>query len=374
MYLEEEIYMLNSVTIKGYQSLKDIVIEFSPTFTVLTGVGNVGKTAVFRAIRWVTEGRPLGTPFMRDDQDFTNVLLSLSKGDSKIVIAKDRDSKNSCYAITTDGGEPHTFEGTSVPDEIAEILNLSDINIQDQFSPYFLILDPPGKVARYLNSITGLDEVDSIIFDISKAIRTEESKIALLENDIKWKTDELEKHHKLDLDDFKSNLDSFISLEENYIDVEIDINALTEYANKLETLLKNDIKLSDDDIQTGKLLADAAAKYNQVDNDIQKLELAASEIELIQKWLIWYGEVCEEAAKHNLEESLSTYRILSSQVTALKTKASLIETCDADISKIVVAIDLGINEKNDLIPKLVTCPKCKQQLSAAAKEELLSNL
>ena len=112
--------------------------------------------------------------------DKTEVTLSkdvrINKKGEKVVTGQK-------YTIDQGALGNHNFEGfsTSVPDQIEETLNLSELNIQEQFDIPFLVMTSPGEIARTINRITKLEKVDEWVSKLTTKVNQNNTKIKLLE-------------------------------------------------------------------------------------------------------------------------------------------------------------------------------------------------
>ena len=122
-----EFASLSSVRVVNFQSIKDSTINFG-RLSVLVGAGDVGKSAVLRAIRaaFLNEGHDDG---IRHGASSCEVTLSFSDG-AVIFWSKDK-GKGGCYVFSSVGVSEQTFSktGGAVPDEIAEYLGIGEIEV-----------------------------------------------------------------------------------------------------------------------------------------------------------------------------------------------------------------------------------------------------
>ena len=163
--------MIKKVTIQGFQSHSDTVLEFAPGVNYILGTTDSGKTSVLRAMRWLVENRPSGNAFRSYWSEFTRVTLETDQ--HKIVREKGKDD---FYQLN--GKTKFTALRMTVPDEITNALNLSPINFQHQMDVPFLIGTgyTPGTVAEHFNKVANLSVLDrvrnNLNSDISKLTTT----------------------------------------------------------------------------------------------------------------------------------------------------------------------------------------------------------
>jgi hypothetical protein len=71
---------------------------------------------------------------------------------------------------------------SEVPDEVQKALNFGDLNIQSQLDQHFLITSPPGEVARVINNVIRIEQVDEWVAETTSRINRANSEIRILES------------------------------------------------------------------------------------------------------------------------------------------------------------------------------------------------
>src|SRR5690554_6424307 len=175
--------MIKRLVIRNFQSHKDTSLEFVPGVNVIIGQSDSGKTAIIRALRWAVWNRPLGDSFKSHWGGDTSVLVEMDE--CRVERFKGKEDH---YKLWVDDGlEPLEFKafGVDPPDEIGRALGFSELNLQNQHDPAFLISNNPGEVARHFNKVANIDQIDSSlraveswIRSINQDIRTQESNIS----------------------------------------------------------------------------------------------------------------------------------------------------------------------------------------------------
>jgi DNA repair exonuclease SbcCD ATPase subunit len=72
--------------------------------------------------------------------------------------------------------------GVSVPEQVSEFFNWSEVNIQKQQDPAFLLSKGAGEVATFLNKTVRLDSIDTHIQAASALLRGDKAALALLQS------------------------------------------------------------------------------------------------------------------------------------------------------------------------------------------------
>jgi energy-coupling factor transporter ATP-binding protein EcfA2 len=159
--------MIKAISVKGYQSLYDISLEMG-RFTVIYGESDVGKSALYRAIRGLLTTES-GDSFISRGEKSSSVHITMNSGD-KIAWVK-RRGQSSEYVLNG----KISRRSKRVPEEIAKVLRITPIvvdgdtfypNLRGQFDSLFLLFDSSLKRARVLGSLisnvllTGIRQVN----------------------------------------------------------------------------------------------------------------------------------------------------------------------------------------------------------------------
>ena len=157
--------MLDHISIKGFQSLRDVDIDLGK-FTVMVGPSGSGKSAFVRAVlKMVRNDAVSGTSGGEDwshlPPKVANAEVTLDIDGRKIKWVK---GKSNSYFI--DGESLHKV-GRGCPDEVQDVLKMRELtfdgadsyhlNFAQQFDMPFLLDDSGSKVAKILGEITNVN-------------------------------------------------------------------------------------------------------------------------------------------------------------------------------------------------------------------------
>ena len=151
--------------IQNFQAHTKTKIEFDPGVTTIIGPSDVGKSAVLRALRWLCLNAPQGSAFIRHQTPGTAIKLIV---DGQLITRK-RTANENLYAINQE--PPFKSFGFGVPEPIVSLLHVSDLNFQQQHDAPFWLSLSPAEVARQLNAIVNLSEIDRALAHSSKCVR-----------------------------------------------------------------------------------------------------------------------------------------------------------------------------------------------------------
>ena len=145
--------MLTEVELTNFQAHRSRSLTFSPNVNVIVGPTNAGKSSVFRAIRWLVEHKPI-TGLQTFGEDHTEVTIASEVG----RVTRFKHPSEGYGNKVADA----TFVAcaTKQPSEVQATLGLSEINLQGQHDPPFLLSLSPGQMAKELNRIVDLSIID----------------------------------------------------------------------------------------------------------------------------------------------------------------------------------------------------------------------
>jgi DNA repair ATPase RecN len=357
-------WMIKSIAIANFQSHLRTKLDLSEGVNVIVGPSDGGKSAIFRAINWVLTNRPLGDDFRSNRGGETAVTISVD--DLNVTRAKDDQNLyeilDSSFYVTT----LRAF-GTDVPEEITKILNMGKINMQSQMDAPFLLADSSGEVARTLNQIVNLEEIDASLSEASKRIRS------------------IETSYKMDSilsESIQKRIEEYDYLEE----MELAVSELEAKEAMLKSV-KSEIQLTEDFIiRYQKLLftlpevqkvIDLEPKVDEILNDILDYARSIEEINYITGMidtLILLIKMREEAEElTSLEETTNglliecnDHNILTKENTELKTTISFVQL----FSDSLVELDETIKTSESEFAKKMgrICLLCGQTIKTKKKE------
>lgn len=156
---------IDSITLKNFQIHKNTTLEFSPGVNVILGETDQGKSSIAKALYWFFFNRPSGDEFISTGKKECRVQITSGANIASRV--KNTSGLNQYILNDTEFNALRT----DVPDEIKQALKITDTNIQLQFDPPFLLDLNAGDVAKKLNTVIGISEIDSSLKYINSVVR-----------------------------------------------------------------------------------------------------------------------------------------------------------------------------------------------------------
>lgn len=389
--------MLKDYTLKNFQSHENSKLEFSPGLNAIIGLSDKGKSVLLRGLVWLVLNEApedfirwgTGTKGKRGAEisGTASSEVTIERDGKSLPVRRTKGHEINCYAC---GEEDFNTIGKAVPEEVARVLNLSDINIQTQFARHYLLFETGGTIASTFNKLTNLDKVDDIVTLLNSDLNKMNQRKVYAQEELEKKEEQLKKFGYL------------AELEENVIICEdIDKEFAEHTASRCSlTRLVNSFKEHTDSI------ANADTQLVALSELLNSMKISKGKLEVIEVDL---GNLDKEAASlHNIIADLldaqdrlkdigGSLPVLSKQMDLLKNQASLesaIEKVHSFRDKLktlitnsndndenkqttednIAASHKSLAELTKQFEEVDTCALCEQPLTKAAKKTMLENL
>lgn len=221
--------MIKAIYLTNFQSHKHSELELHEGVNVIVGPSDSGKTAILRALNWVLRNRPSGEAFRSHWGGDTDVVIRTEEA----TIGRLRSKSRNEYVV---GLHEHdqTFKavGRDVPEEILQLLNMDDINIQSQMDAPFLLSESPAEVARVLNRVASLDDIDRAHAGIASMARQTQGHLSHAEVEVTRLTETLKEFDHLP--DMKARMEALERAEKRIQGTKQNVTHLTKLVEGLE--------------------------------------------------------------------------------------------------------------------------------------------
>jgi chromosome segregation ATPase len=268
--------MLESLLVEHFQIHEKKIIDLSPEVTTIVGPNDVGKSALLRALGWVTLNVPSGADFIGEfgAAPFARATL---KFDGHKVIRK-RSTTTNLYKL--DDAVYRSFGIGSVPEDIAKALNVSEANFQWQLEPHFWFSDTAGQVSKKLNQIINLTSIDTSLANVASELRKAKATVEVTQDRLKESKEELQslkwvQEFNEDLHELESIQDQIDELDDSILPLEILLDQTLDARDRVKTT-----NLAAED---GKKLIEELARVRELTDDINSLGKTLREFDKYRK-------------------------------------------------------------------------------------------
>ena len=337
--------MIKAIELDNFQSHKNTALDFHSGVNVITGRSDSGKTSIFRALRWLAFNQPRGRGFISHWADQAHVVLYV---DDDWVERSAGKSRN-LYKWSVDSSDFKAF-GAGVPEEIQDLLKLSDINLQPQLDAPFLLSESAGGVARHFNDVANLDVIDLATSNVNKLESRLKNRIQTLiksSEELEEKLtlydglDEIEKE-LYEVEALDNRIKNLYSDKDKLVEIIGDLKIVQEDIRKKEPFLKLSDEL-EDCITVRDKVRDYLGWILDLGNLIDSIRETESQIKISKSITRLSGELQELLGESAVKRQLiSAETALSRNITELhdvRVKMS--------ISEATVALSQGLNELID---------------------------
>lgn len=181
--------MIHKAELTNFQSHANTVVEFSPFVNAICGDSDHGKSGLLRGIIWALTNKPTGlgnvSDWIRTEKGAikANQRCAVKLTTPKGAVTRERTSGFNGYVV--DGAkEPLAAIRDSVPDEISQFFNITELNIQQQHDPHFMVTMSPPEAARFMNRLVNLSAIDACVSKVEGKKRAADATVARLTSDL----------------------------------------------------------------------------------------------------------------------------------------------------------------------------------------------
>lgn len=249
--------MFKAIEINNYQSHKHTVLDLHEGVNVVIGSSASGKTAIFRAIGWIKNNRPLSTRqlsrWIKDKGKLKGEASATLTTKDGHTISRVRSKDENYYQI--DDQEHFDAPKAQVPEEVTKLLNLTEVNVQNQMDQPFLVSFTGPEVSRFLNNVIRMDIIDKTLSNAEKRKRQYRKKIEELTHQ---------------LGDVQIEIDAFAWLDGPVNDIVPRIEVITAKKEEIDASIQ-DIEKSIQDIKYWKNTIPKISDWHRVQQIIDSL-------------------------------------------------------------------------------------------------------
>jgi hypothetical protein len=156
--------MITRIEIDNFQVHRRVRFDLDRV-TVFVGPNDTGKSALLRALRWLSINQPAGEAFRAWNSPETAVA---AKTDGRWVERVRSDNTNK---FILDGKNLPAAGRGGIPQDVAELLNIGEDNFQSQLDLPFWFVETGPELSRKLNRIVNLDLIDVALGEAANLTR-----------------------------------------------------------------------------------------------------------------------------------------------------------------------------------------------------------
>lgn len=225
--------MITRLIIRRFQFHLYRVLELDRVNTIV-GTNDRGKSAIVRALRWLTTNKPRGSDFVQHGAPNTAVTAVVDG--HRVTRIKGKDEN--LYLL--DGRELGAV-GSEVPHDIADILRLDeDINFQGQHDSPFWFNESSAEVSRQLNEVVDLSIIDTTLANLGVALRRAKTEREVVADRLTAaKADKESSSFALDAREDLERLTALESKDTQINQRHSDLRTIFDQARGIETMLRS---------------------------------------------------------------------------------------------------------------------------------------
>jgi len=367
--------VITELDIYNFQSWEEGHFQFHPGVNIIVGPSDKGKSAMLRSIRWVVWNRPSGNSVVSWWGGPTSVELVTPEG----IVIRTKDKKGDTYTLGIAGRKDMKFKafGLSVPPEISQLLDISEVNFQKQIDQPFLLSLTPGERATYFNKIAKMDMIDIGSTNINSWIRdltsiigapaTKDKPSTGLIKQIEDTTKALVKFDTLDI--YETDMEVLEIKNTNFISL---CNRKTQLYKLIESIdyvnagieKESEILIMEDDINEvitsiNEVRSKRSARHD-LSLKIQAIDWIDDQIEEKKKLIELESQVVGSlVALHDRREKIKLF----TELTSLSRKIKILDTQISDFNADLIESEKNFNRN---FPEI--CPLCGSRITHIKNE------
>lgn len=362
--------MFQFLKIEKFQSHENTLLHFDKGVNVIFGLSQAGKTAITRAMRLLIDNRPLGGRFFSDfagDKGDTKITLGIDNQEIAIIksirVNKEGEKQVTKTAYTI-GDMEFSSPKDQVPDQIVAALNISELNIQKQFDPPFLVSSSGGEIAKTINRITRLEEVDGWVSELTSEINSNNRDITRMEAEAKGLIQEIAVYKDIEeteqiINELQSKTGEIAGLLIRQNDLD---KLLVSFENAIRTLEKFDG------------VADACKHIEEA----EELQIEIIGYEVLEQMLANYeSKAFDDENLVRAERYVTKSEKIDSEIVLffeMRSRLRVYEQAVDDVEQKVLGLENAKMQYVDLLRKIKKCPTCFADINAKHLKAIEDNL
>jgi DNA repair exonuclease SbcCD ATPase subunit len=150
--------MFTQLQLTNFQCHNALEVPLS-RITTICGESDSGKSAIIRALCWLLYNNLQGDSFITHGQTTCKVALDI---DNEGKLIRHKTTKSNGYTLP-DGSICNAI-GRDIPESVAQLIRVSDLNVQYQFDAPFWFSLSAGQLTKELNLIADIAWLDRLMY------------------------------------------------------------------------------------------------------------------------------------------------------------------------------------------------------------------
>lgn len=361
---------IKKIQLDNFGKHSDLTVNFSKDTNVIFGKTGSGKSTVKKAITWVLTNSIKGDNVRKEGSKKTSVILTTDKN---IEIEKVKSSSINRYILRIPNKEEQIFDkcGTSIPEEILEVINLNEIqiddetinlNIADQVALPFLMDKSATFRMKLFNKLTGNDILDKLFGRFNKDILKIKRDITSTEDQKKENEIEVQK-----VKEEKEILDK--KIEQSDVLFGIVHKNYKIYTNLLKYI---ELHKKREEIQTQikNINIPEVTEIKEVTKEIEEFEQLKTVLNRLEKQEIIKDRVRDELKKivipaldlEEITEEIQQFESISEALNSINIKNEKLSVLKGELKSVKIDIKDLEKEHKELHKSVKICETCGQEV------------
>lgn len=263
--------MIEQLKATNLQKHTDITLNFIEGVNVITGPTDSGKTAIFRGLKWVLMNEGDSSKLVKHGTQKCTVSVTIDGN----TVERSYSTSSNTYKLNDN---LYKSFRTSVPADIASLVNMDTISIQDRRDLPFMVYYKGSETAEQFSTMLDLNEIQTVTANTNRYVK---------------KVAEAVEQAKINIDKAKTTLDYYADVDEAnallkvYAELLVECDALagedktlTDYKEKLfwvHRALADNERYADAEADL-KVLEEIDKSMEQGTDDIYELRLLYNQI------------------------------------------------------------------------------------------------
>ena len=218
-------------------------IDFTEGVNVIVGPNDKGKSTILAALSWITFGKPTGDSIESWDSKERDTWAEVEFSDQTIIRRSRVKGINSYTILKNKKKQEFKAIGANVPQEVANILRLSEINFQGQANNLYPLQLTPNELGNAINKSCSLGDIHETVGRLKSGLTKEKNEKERAQKALNEAKEQLEKLAWVPMIGGKLSAAEEQQKEINHLNSKIQFakqesESITELKNKIEKISK----------------------------------------------------------------------------------------------------------------------------------------